>query len=296
MTTFLRKLVLVFLGFLLPLSAEPSSLIENQKAPVFVFAEAAKKTEIFDALSFPARIQPKVSANILAETDGVLTQIFTPIGSAVKKETVLALIKNTDPIYDYAPARVVSPVQGIVSSVEISQGSHVNRGQKLMRIMDPGQLIVSIEVPQKDLKFISAGLKGNFSQSGSQEEMALVVVGVSPFVDPLTGTATAELKPESVSRAAVFLGGLGQVHFKVNPNQGFQLPETAIVYRGKKTFVRVVDKGVAKYVAVELGESRKGNVQVVKGLADGVQVILRSSRFLSEGDPVTVTRPEEPKS
>ncbi len=263
-----------------------------------VDVQAAKATQLFTLLTYPARLHPKINATVLSETEGVVTEIPAPLGAEVKKNEQLVVIKNTDPIYHYAPVRVGAPVKGVVSSMEVSVGSRVTRGQKLATITDPSQVLITVEIAASDLFTIRKGQKGDLRLPGSNENVALEVRGVSPFVDPATGTATAELvlieKP--VSKEGNFPlppGSVGQVSFRSQEHAGIELPESAVIYRGKDTFVRVVESGKIKYVPVGLGPTHHGMVEIAKGLTEGANVVLRSSGYVSDGEEVLISKDEK---
>src|SRR6476620_749929 len=71
-----------------------------------VFVETLKKSELFETLTYPARIVPKVNTTILAELDGVVRRIHAPLGQAVGRKTRLMTVSHTDPVYQYAPVLV----------------------------------------------------------------------------------------------------------------------------------------------------------------------------------------------
>jgi multidrug efflux pump subunit AcrA (membrane-fusion protein) len=133
---------------------------------------------------------------------------------------------------------------------------------------------------------------GEFRASAGSSPRAVDVVGVSPLVDAKTGTAPADLafkkdKTTDVS-AAIMPGTLGQVTLRANIHPAMLVSEDAIVYRDGKAMVRKLDGDKMKLTAVEVGDRRRGNVEVKKGLAPGDRVITRSSRFVSDGEVVKI--------
>jgi hypothetical protein len=275
---------IVFLLICLPNFASAN----DEPARPVVFITAVKGHEIFDSLSYPARISSKINASVLADTDGAVEQIMAPLGKQVRRQESLLVIKNTDPIYDYAPNTVLSPVDGVVSSVEVTPGSRVVRGQRLATIIDPTQINIVIEVAASDLNAIHQGSAGELRLTGQERAFTVKVLGISPFVDPATGTATCELRVISAKGSSLPPGLVGQVTFKVRQHRGLQIPENAIVYRNKEPFVRIVDEGKAKYQAVSIGKARQGMIEITKGLRNGSSVIIRSSQFVAEGEAVII--------
>jgi RND family efflux transporter MFP subunit len=251
--------------------------------------EQAQVVEIADAITYPARVTSKVKATVFAPAEGVITKIHAPLGSQIRAGATLMAIKNTDPLYEYVPIAVETPVTGVVSALEVTPGSKVVKGQALATVIDPKQTGLVVEVPAADLASFVKGLKGTFQLGLSRDPQPIEteVSGISPLVDPLTGTATAELVSAKTG-ALVPPGTIGKVSFSINKRQGIQVPEQAIVYRGKDTLVRVVAEGKAKMVPVQVAQTRKGLTEVLSGLAAGSAVVVRASGFVADGQAVVV--------
>lgn len=264
-----------------------------EKKPI-VFVKPAELTELAEVFTYPARVEPRIKASVLAETDGVVSKIISPLGREVKPRTPLLVIRNTDPVYQYSPMIVTSPVAGVVSRVDVTEGSRVSRGDKLALVTDPGQIRVTVELTGQDVVSIHPGLAADlqFQSAGSGvEPIQLRVRGVSPFVDPATGTATCELelaKIKGAKKPTLPAGMIGRVSFRVNVRKGFSISDSALTYRGKDPFVRIIVDGKAKLVPVTLGRKQAGMVEIIKGLKVGDKVVERSSGFVADGEAVEV--------
>jgi membrane fusion protein (multidrug efflux system) len=171
--------------------------------------------------------------------------------------------------------------------VEVTEGSRVTSGAKLAAITDPDKLKISIEVAVSDLSAIKRGMPGELRLTDGTDPIPVKVLGLSPYVDSATGTATAELTFGDKQKASQLTPGLvGVVSFKAREHQGLKVPDAAILYRGQDSFLRVVHDGKAKFVPVALGETRSGEVEVLKGLSTGDSVIIRSSSYVGNGEAV----------
>jgi multidrug efflux pump subunit AcrA (membrane-fusion protein) len=261
--------------------------------PITVFTEKAASKNLFNTLTYPARIESRVNAIVRAESDGAVDKILKPLGSRVHRGEIIAVVKHLDPVFQYAPLNVVASVSGVVNDVNVTPGSLVNKGDAVVSITDPDQLRVIVEIAAVDVRSVRRGLKGDLEVIGLQQKILATVQGLSPSVDPMLGTATCELKVSSADQKKILPGMVGHMIFKVNERKGYLLPDFAIVYRGDATFVRLVDNGVVKKIAVTVGEKRQGQVEVLTGLKDGDEVIDRSSRFVADGDSVQVDSAHE---
>jgi multidrug efflux pump subunit AcrA (membrane-fusion protein) len=264
------------------------------ESPAVVFVDHVKPAELFETLSYPARVIPRFNTTLLAETDGIVSRIYAPLGQRVATRQKVLAITHTDPIYQYAPVYTLSPVSGVVSSMEVTEGTQVTKGQRLGSVTDPSKVRVSVEVPAQDLPYLRKGMPGEFRYAGRDDKVRLRVRGISPFVDPATGTATCELEVVPGQNVALAPGVLGQATFKANAHRGISIPDYAVIYRGTDTFVRVIPEGSSKegqkamQLAVKLGRKERGSVEVLSGLKADARLVLRASRYVADGEVVTV--------
>jgi multidrug efflux pump subunit AcrA (membrane-fusion protein) len=246
-------------------------------------------TESTETLSYPARVESRVSASILAEVEGVVRTVVS-LGTRVNKGQVLFKIQQLDPVYQYAPAKIVAPVSGVVSEIEVNLGTQVARGQKIATVVDPTQLRLTVEIPGGDLEKVSRNATVEFINTVSENPEPAVFEGISPLVSSVTGTATANLrfKNKNVKLSA---GTIGKVQVTLKGDPVVRVPEQAIVYRGSEPFVRVVDaKNIAKYKAVTLGSRQGGIVEIKKGLTVNDSLIERASSYVQDNKAVQVEK------
>jgi membrane fusion protein (multidrug efflux system) len=279
---------MVFLWVYLLFSASPTRAAVEAKPKPQVFVSQVKAKELFDQFVYPARVVSKVNSTILADSDGVVSRIYAPLGQKVSARARILQITHTDPVYQYAPIQVTAPAAGIVSSVEITEGAQVVKGQKLATVTDPRQTKIQVEVPALDLPSVQPGLEGEFMPTGAERPLKVRVLGISPYVDPATGTAGCEIVLDKSEKTQLVPGVLGQVNFKANLRKGFMIPDSAVLYKGAATFIRLVQDGKAKQVPVTLGRKQRGNVEILKGLNEDASLVERSSRYIGDGEEVNV--------
>lgn len=282
----------LLLGWVMVAGAVPGKP-SPRKTPI-VFTQVAEHKKVFDRLTYPARVVPVINAAVLSEGAGVVQKVLAPLGASVKKGEKLLTILNTDPVYNYAPAAVRAPVSGVVSRVEVTEGTRVTKGQRLLNLTDPKSVRIELEVAVSDLKAIRAGMVGTMHLNQQAEPLNVKVLGISPYVDPGTGTAQADLR---VTDKEYFLppGMVGKVIFKAREHMGLQVPESAVVYKGRDPHIRVVQEGIAKFLPITLGPTRAGQVEILKGLDAGSQYVVRASTYVGDGEEVDIHEPEAQK-
>jgi multidrug efflux pump subunit AcrA (membrane-fusion protein) len=257
------------------------------KAPVVSVRKLAP-VELSDEIGYPARTFATAQATVTATIDGVVLHVAKTLGQAAQRGETLVTLKNDDPAYQFLPVKTPSPIGGLVSAVLVSDGATVRKGDQLVTVVDPASVRLVVELAASDLARVPPGLDGEFTTRGEGGAKARVrVLGVSPLIDPATGTATAELIA-SPGGKPLPIGLVGRVTFKVGQRNGLTVPENALTYRGDETLVKVVENGVAHLKPVQVAGTRRGEAELKAGVKAGDQVIVRASTFVADGQAVTV--------
>lgn len=260
---------------------------EAPPAAITVTAETAALKDVADTLTFPARVVARVSALVLAQGDGVVQRIPVRLGQTVGRQTNLMLMTHIDPIYTYAAMAVKAPVNGVVSSIDVSEGSQVQKGQRLAAVTDPRQLRVMIEVPAEERLQLKPGFVAQF-RYGTNGEVPVRLIGIGPFVDPATGTSQCEFEVGSEAAQAIAAGMVGRISMQTHQHSAIQIPEYAVIYRNEEPFIRILNAGKVKYTAIKLGRKQGDQVEIIDGLNPGQFFVKRASRYLADGELVQV--------
>jgi multidrug efflux pump subunit AcrA (membrane-fusion protein) len=270
---------------LLSLSSTSYSKVKIEK----VFVKIAKKSEIFDQFIYPARVTPKVTAMVLSESQGIVTELKYNLGDKLKKKQVIAKITHIDPVYQYRPFLLRAPVAGVVSKIFTNVGSQVAKGDNIIQLIDPDKTKVTIEVSVRDLPAFKKGMKGVFTSRINDKKINVVINGVSPLVDAATGTATAELDFSSSNKGIFLPGTIGKVSFKTNIHKGYLFPQNVLTYKGNQAQVRIVSKeSKVRRIDVKIGAKSRGKIEILSGIKSGDYLIERASGYLKVDSIVSI--------
>ena len=207
-----------------------------------------------------------------------------------------------------AKTRVLSPISGVVSSLDIKVGemaisSTTNvPGSSLMTIGNPDSIHTEVQVDEADIADIKVGQEAEVVAIGYPDQpMKGVVKEIAITAKPPTQTSTAlsfvvkigivdtngvVLHPGMSSRAEIFTSGNEKLP---------SVPIAAIVLEEdrsagtKDNFVFKFDNGVARKVKVELGIADDTYQAITSGLVPGDRLITGPNRILrnlDDGDAV----------
>lgn len=190
---------------------------------------------------------------------------------------------------------ITAPFAGVLGLRQVSPGTVLSPGDPIATLDDISVIKLDFSVPEA---FLSALLPGQDVRAASVAWPGEVFRGtvrtLDSRVDPVTRSVMvrAELpNPERKLRPGMLL----TVEVVQPPRQTLAVPELALVQIGQQAFVfRVDGKGVARQVPVRAGARRRGEVEIVDGLATGDRVVVEGTVKLRDGLEVVEAERSEP--
>lgn len=189
-----------------------------------------------------------------------------------------------------------SPLDGIVLKRSVEVGALAAPGTVAFAVADVGSVKAAFGVPDVVLPRVHLGAPMTITTEAYPNEkfeghISLIAPSADPRsrvfeVDITIPNQDGRLKPGSVAALALEGGPGGE-----GANSEPLIPLSAIVREpgGKPGFaVYLVDKGVARARAVELGEYLGKVIPVKKGLTGGETVVVQGAGLLSDGETVEV--------
>ena len=199
---------------------------------------------------------------------------------------------------DTVPAQleVRSPVAGRVLHVFQESERPVTAGTALLDVGDPADLEVVVELLSRDGAALAPGARVELEQWGGPQPLAARVRLVEPAaftkisalgVEEQRVNVVADILTPVAERAS--LGDNFRVEARVvvwETENTLKVPVSALFRRGSESAAYVVCGGRAVLVPVEAGRSSGREVQVLKGLSAGDEVILYPGDRVTDGQRV----------
>ena len=222
--------------------------------------------------------------------------------SQLAEQQLLSANDNDQIKYDLANARaanrlanlevsysaVTAPISGVVASRSIKTGNFVQINTPIFRIVDTSQLEAVLNVPERELATLKAGLPVNLTVDALPgRTFEGRIDRVSPVVDAESGTfrvvaafaGKGDLKPGMFARISVDYD---------QRSDALTVPRAALLEDDAEPAVFVVDDGKAKRVPIELGYLDGEWAEVRGGLDEGAQVVTAGKVTLRDGSAVQV--------
>jgi HlyD family secretion protein len=185
--------------------------------------------------------------------------------------------------------RLQAPADGVVTSRDAEAGSTVVAGQPVLRLIDPASLWVRLRVDQGRSGGLAPGLKASIVlRSQPRTPLTGQVARVELLADSVTEERIAQVAFDAAAPASV--GELAEVTLQLpDTPTALLLPNASIQRQQGHTGVWRLDGGKPGFAPVQLGAySLDGQVQVLRGVKTGDEVVVYSQKALSAGARVQV--------
>jgi len=170
-----------------------------------------------------------------------------------------------------AYAQIRAPFSGIISQRLVEPGESVAPGQPLLRIFNPQQFRIQLQVPQSLAESLHLVSEADI-QLADGTQLKAADVQVYPSADAEARSVTVRIAlPEG--RQDLMPGQVARVSFPgMAKDQSVWLPLAAVWQRGEVRGVYVVTDTGVQLRQLRLGDSSAGRIQVLSGLQIGERV------------------------
>lgn len=196
--------------------------------------------------------------------------------------------EKADDDLETAREGVKADFNGVITSVDAVEGQTVASGMQLFTLQNTDDLKVSVNVSKYDLAQIRVGQKAEITVNGSVYAGSVTKInGMAQANAQGSATVTADIHIDDPD-GNIYLGIEAKVKIQSDAvEDALLVPVECVNYDTKGAFCYVVENGVILRKDVEAGLSSDTQVQIVKGLNAGEQVITQVTGELSEGMEVT---------
>jgi len=173
---------------------------------------------------------------------------------------------------------------GVISELNIREGSHVQRGSLMARIQDYSSVWLMVGVAEKDLGFISRDTPATVTfPSLPGHEVKARVDYIYPTVEEKTRTGRVRLVVDNPD-GRIRPGSYADVKFEVGAKLRVAVPSEAVLRSGDGSHV-VVSLGDGRFEprAVETGLSSGRWTEVAHGIEPGEQIVVSGQFLLDSG-------------
>lgn len=189
-------------------------------------------------------------------------------------------------------ATLVSPTEGIVTHIDTPvTGVNITPATAVFTVVDPNEVVFEANVDEVDIGWIKEGQKVILTLDAYPEEEIETEVGKISFTATTTrggGTAFPVKITLPENKDLKFkLGMNGDVEIILQEKENvLVVPPEAIMKKGKKYYVFVVQNGVAKKQEVTIGLETETETEILEGVSEKDEIITKNLSKIKEGQRI----------
>jgi len=190
---------------------------------------------------------------------------------------------------------VRAPFAGRITQRMVDVGQNVSVGMPLVTLADFHPLLARVHVPSREFNRLQQNQAVQLTLDSDGTAIPGRIKLISPVIDPTSGTIklTIEIPDYPVETRP---GDFAEVRVVTERRpQALLVPREAVVTDQGEQVVYLVTAGqgerggqVAERRVIELGFTDDSHAEILSGLKDGEEVVVRGQRSLKHGMPVRV--------
>lgn len=174
--------------------------------------------------------------------------------------------------------QIVSPVDGIVLSRDVSAGSYFVQGAEFYRIADLTRVWILADLFEREARYLRAGQSVTVQYQG--QSFAAKASEVASVFDPATRTLKARFEMDNPAQK-LWPDMFVDVQLPLNLPPAITVPADAVVDSGMRKTVYVAGgSGRFEPRVVETGWRFGDQVEIVKGLTEGEEIVVAGNFML----------------
>ncbi|MDI6850644.1 MAG: efflux RND transporter periplasmic adaptor subunit [bacterium] len=229
------------------------------------------------------RVTGLEEAPVFPMMPGRVVSVLKNEGDIVKKGEVIALLDREIPGVKTEYLQITAPIDGIIALINGKVGQMALQNQPFAYIVSEQQAI-EVGLSSEDLKRVQVGA---VAYAVNRDRVVPgKVVARSKGLDPMSFTGKARI---ALNESVFEYGSVVKVKIVVRrKSQVLIVPETALVQKGNKTVVYVVQNNTVREVPVEVGIVSERRAEVKGNLKPGDLVVTLGAEGLYDGALVEI--------
>lgn len=186
--------------------------------------------------------------------------------------------------------RIAAPISGVIVDLPYyTQGTLVESGSSIVKIMDYQVMYMNVQLPEKYISEVKAGQPVKLTNYTIPNDTLLgKVAQLSPAINPDTRTFKGTVSidnPDFLLRPGMFVKA---DIITAQKDSVIVIPKSIILSRQKGKTVFVIDRGVAVERIIETGMENLTDIEVLRGLSKNERVVISGFETLSNRSKVKI--------
>lgn len=241
-------------------------------------------------LEFGGDVEAANSVDVLPDTNGRIVRYYVNVGDYVRKDQIIADIDPSRAGMNYSISSVKAPISGTVIQLPYSVGTMAAPSMSIGKISSTNKLEIKMSVPERFVSRIANNQRAYLKfDAYPSEDFFAKVVEVSPVLDNTTRTMTVKLNMDPPD-SRIKVGMYARVKLITDHKKNvITIPYSALVIRQGQVYVFTIDENkIAHQIPVKQGIRVDDKVEILEGITEGTEIIVKGQNLLDEGSKVNV--------
>ncbi len=246
--------------------------------------EAVRKGQKLATIYAPALVSAQQELLTAANLKETQPQLYKAVRNKLKlwklSEAQINEIESSGQVVENFP--VYSNVNGVISEIMVEEGDYIKTGSPLLKVANLNSVWAVFDAYENQLSLFKEGQTLNVvTKSYPNETFPAKVSFVAPLLN--NKTRTLEVRAELDNKQGLLKPGMfvqAEVEVSNNQNESLTIPESAVLWTGKRSLVYVQpnpNNAIFEMREVELGNLRNGSYVVNSGLKSRDLVVAKGT-------------------
>ncbi len=182
-------------------------------------------------------------------------------------------------------SKIVSPINGIVDAIDIKLGQATMPGIPAMRVVNMNSLKVKGEVAESYLAKVKSGNDVIVIFPDMMDTVRTRITYAAKVISPLNRTFTATVNLDGKKEYHPNMIAILKIVDYSNP-KAFVVPVSTIQRAQEGDFILLGENKKVKKAKVKVGRTYNGSAEILEGLQEGDQLIIKGFQELNEGEAI----------
>ncbi len=183
-------------------------------------------------------------------------------------------------------ASIRAPYSGVITTKFVQEGDMANPGMPLLSMESPSQWKVIARIPETDIAKVQLNDAVKVKFTSAEVELEGKIIEINPSTTNTGNQYMAKVLvtvPKNCT-AKLYSGMYAEVLFEHGTQKRILISESALIHRGQLVGIYAVSQsGNALLRWVKTGKTFGDKVEIISGLTDGEQYVVKSDSKLFDG-------------
>ena len=146
--------------------------------------------------------------------------------------------------------RILSPIDGVVTKINYTEGSHVINGSPILEISSTKDTVIKCGVEPEDIGYLKIGMPVSISLIDYNKKISGKITFISNVIDPSTHQINVYVIGDSNEQ--LLLNSYAQISIPIFQHTGLTVPRSALLSENGHYIIYTVKNGLARKHVVDV--------------------------------------------